>query len=262
MTAWDMTFRALPGIPLIQPGDDLPALIIQAARDDQLTLADRDVITIAQKIVSKAEGQIVRLSDVTPSPQAEKLARATGRDPRLCQLYLDESKAILEVKGRHVVTVHRLGFQGTGAGVDMSNVADRAEGYAVLLPEDPDASARRIRSGIRERTGATVAVIISDSFGSPAREGAYGAAIGIAGIRHAEEPEGDADLFGNPSKPTINRVDEIASAASILMGQTAAARPIVVGRGIPYTPDENASIARLLIQAPLPQTDYHLPPDA
>lgn len=151
MTAWDMTFRALPGIPLIQPGDDLPTLITKAARDDQLTLTNGDVITVAQKIVSKAEGRIVRLSDVTPSPRAEKLAHITGRDPRLCQLYLDESKAIIEVRGRHVVTVHRLGFQGTGAGVDMSNVADRAAGYAVLLPEDPDASARRIRSGIRER---------------------------------------------------------------------------------------------------------------
>jgi coenzyme F420-0:L-glutamate ligase / coenzyme F420-1:gamma-L-glutamate ligase len=262
VTAWDMTFRALPGIPLIQPGDNLPTLITKAARDDQLTLTDGDVITVAQKIVSKAEGRIVRLSDVTPSPRAEKLAHITGRGPRLCQLYLDESKAIIEVRGRHLVTVHRLGFQGTGAGVDMSNVADRAAGYAVLLPEDPDASARRIRSGIREHTGATVAVIISDSFGSPVREGAHGAAIGIAGIRHAEEPEGDVDLFGNPSKPVINRVDEIASAASILMGQTAAARPVVVGRGILYTRDENASIAQLLTQAPLPQPDYDYRIDA
>jgi coenzyme F420-0:L-glutamate ligase/coenzyme F420-1:gamma-L-glutamate ligase len=144
----------------------------------------------------------------------------------------------------------------------MSNVGKRSDGYAVLLPLDPDASARHIRTGIRDLTGAAVAIIVSDSFGSAVRDGAYGAAIGIAGIRHAEEPEGDADLFGNPSKPMMNRVDEIASAASILMGQTAAAKPVVVGRGIPYTVDDQASIAKLLIEPPLPQTDYDLTLDA
>ena len=252
MTTWDMQFRALPGIPLIQPGDDLPALIAKAAQADGFTLADRDVVVVAQKVVSKAEGRIVRLADVTPTPEAEDLARRTGRDARLCQLYLDESAAITEVRGRHVVTVHRLGFVGTGAGVDMSNVADRAEGYAVLLPVDPDASARAILAGLRDLTGTTVAVIVSDSFGSPVREGAIGAAIGIAGIRHAEQPAADADLYGNASTPMMNRVDEIAGAASILMGQTAAARPVVIGRGIPYTPDEHASIARLLTPPPLP----------
>jgi len=252
VTTWDMQFRALPGIPLIQPGDDLPALIAKAAEADGLALADGDVVVVAQKVVSKAEGRIVRLADVTPTAEAEELAARTGRDARLCQLYLDESAAVTEVRGRHVVTVHRLGFTGTGAGVDMSNVADRAEGYAVLLPADPDASARAIRAGLRELVGATVAVIVSDSFGSPVREGAIGAAIGIAGIRHAEQPEGDADLFGNPSAPMMNRVDEIAAAASILMGQTAAARPVIVGRGIPYTPDENASITLLLTPPPVP----------
>ena len=105
-----------------------------------------DVVVVAQKVVSKAEGRIVRLADVTPTPEAEELAGRTGRDARLCQLYLDESAAVTEVRGRHVVTVHRLGFTGTGAGVDMSNVADRAEGYAVLLPADPDASARARRA--------------------------------------------------------------------------------------------------------------------
>jgi coenzyme F420-0:L-glutamate ligase/coenzyme F420-1:gamma-L-glutamate ligase len=252
MTTWDMRFRALPGIPLIQPGDDLPALIAKAAEADGLALADGDVVVVAQKVVSKAEGRIVRLADVTPTPEAVELAGRTGRDARLCQLYLDESAAVTEVRGRHVITVHRLGFTGTGAGVDMSNVAGRAEGYAVLLPADPDASARAIRAGLRELAGATVAVIVSDSFGSPVREGAIGAAIGIAGIRHAEQPEGDADLFGNPSTPMMNRVDEIAGAASILMGQTAAARPVIVARGVPYTADEDASITRLLTPPPAP----------
>ena len=262
MTTWDMRFRALPGIPLIQPGDDLPALIAKAAEAADLAFADGNVVVVAQKVVSKAEGRIVRLDDVAPTPEAEELAERTGRDARLCQLYLDESAAITEVRGRHVVTVHRLGFVGTGAGVDMSNVADRAEGYAVLLPVDPDASARGIRARLHELTGAAVAVIVSDSFGSPVREGAIGAAIGIAGIRHAEEPHGDADLFGNASKPMMNRVDEIAAAASILMGQTAAARPVIVGRGVPYTVDENASIARLLTPPPATRQDGSPAPGA
>jgi coenzyme F420-0:L-glutamate ligase/coenzyme F420-1:gamma-L-glutamate ligase len=262
MTAWDMTFRALPSIPLIKHGDDLGALIVQAAVIDGLAFADADVVVVTQKIVSKAEGRIVHLADVTASARAEKLARLTGRDARLCQLYLDESRAITKINGRHVVTVHRLGFTGTGAGVDISNIADHGEGYAVLLPEDPDASARAIRTGIRERTGSCVAVIVSDSFGSSSREGASGAAIGIAGIRHLEQPDGDADLSDNLRKPVMNRVDEIASAASILMGQTAAARPVVIGRGVPYTPDENASITGLLSPVLLPVRDYDLTLDA
>jgi len=117
VTTWDMRFRALPGIPLIQPGDDLPALIAKAAEAADLAFADGDVVVVAQKVVSKAEGRIVRLDDVAPTPEAEELAERTGRDARLCQLYLDESAAITEVRGRHVVTVHRLGFVGTGAGV-------------------------------------------------------------------------------------------------------------------------------------------------
>ena len=260
MTTWDMQFRALPGIGLIGSGADLAAIITKAAGEDGLHLANGDVVVVAQKIVSKAEGRVVNLADVAATERAQRLAERTGRDARLCQLYLDEAKAVLNVKGRHVVTVDKRGFLGTGSGVDMSNVALRSEGWAVLLPEDPDASARRIRDGVRERTGATVAVIVSDSFGSPVRDGAVGTAIGIAGIRYMEEPEGEHDLFGNPSKPIMDRVDEIAAAASILMGQTDAARPVVVGRGVPYTVDEHASISQLLVGPPIPEIDFDLQP--
>lgn len=205
MTNWDIAFRGLPGIGLVNPGDDLAAITVKAAEADGFAFADHDVVVVAQKVVSKAENRIVDLASVNPSARALKLAERTGRDARLCQLYLDESKAILNVKGRHVVTVDNRGFQGTGAGVDMSNVGPRSEGRAVLLPVDPDASARRIRDGVRQRTGTTVAVIVSDSFGSDNRDGAFGAAIGIAGIRHMEEPDGEQDLFGNPSRPIMNR---------------------------------------------------------
>jgi coenzyme F420-0:L-glutamate ligase/coenzyme F420-1:gamma-L-glutamate ligase len=260
MATWDLTLRALPGIGLINPGDDLAAVIAAAAEEDGLILAERDVVVVASKIVSKAEGRIVDLASVTPSTRAVRLAERTGRDARLCQLYLEESRAVLDVKGRHVVTVDRRGFQGTGAGVDMSNIGPRSDGRAILLPVDPDASARRIRDGLRERAGVSVAVIISDSFGSDRRDGAYGAAIGIAGIRHLEEPDGECDLYDNPSRPLMNRVDEIASAASIRMGQTDAARPVIVGRGIPFTADEDASLARLLIGPALPEVDFDLLP--
>jgi len=254
---WDMTFRALEGIPLIKEGDNLASTIRDAAITSSLTIEDDDVLVVAQKIVSKAEGRVVDLADITPTDRARRLAEHTGRDPRLCQLYLNESRAILEVKGRHVVTLDKLGLVGTGAGIDRSNVGKRDDGMVVLLPEDPDASARRIRQGIRALTGRRVAVIVSDSLGSPSREGAFGAAIGLAGIRHLEEPS-EQDLFGNPSAPVIDRVDEIASAASILMGQSDAARPVVVGRGIPYTVDEEASIRPLLLEVSIPDIDYDL----
>jgi coenzyme F420-0:L-glutamate ligase / coenzyme F420-1:gamma-L-glutamate ligase len=148
-----MQFRALPGIPLIQPGDDLAGIIMDAAHADGMDLRDDDVLVVTQKIVSKAEGRIVRLSNVVASPAARELADRTGRPAAHCQLYLDESRAITAVEGRHVVTVHRIGYVGTAAGVDMSNVAERAEGFAVLLPADPDASARRIREGLRLLSG-------------------------------------------------------------------------------------------------------------
>jgi len=260
VSTWDLMFRALPGIPAIKSGDDLAAVILTAARDDGFIFQDGDVVVIASKVVSKAEDRTVNLATVTPGERALRLAERTGRDARLCQLYLDESRAVLNVKGRHVVTVDRRGFQGTGAGVDMSNIAPRSAGLAILLPEDPDASARRIRDSIRAGAGTTVAVIISDSFGSDLRDGAYGAAIGIAGIRHLEEPEGETDLYGNPSKPLMNRVDELASAASILMGQTDAAVPVVVGRGARYTVEEDARLAPLLIGPTLPDIDFDLQP--
>jgi coenzyme F420-0:L-glutamate ligase/coenzyme F420-1:gamma-L-glutamate ligase len=261
VTIWELQLHGLPGIGLVQAGDDLGDLIVDAAAADDFPLGATDVVVVASKIVSKAEGRLVDLADVVPTERAQRLAERTGRDPRVCQLYIDESRAILNVKGRHVVTIDRRGFVGTGAGVDMSNVALRSKGIAVLLPVDGDASARRIRDRIAHRCGVRPAVIVSDSFGSAERDGAYGAAIGIAGIRHLEEPDGEHDLYHNPSRPLMNRVDEVASAASILMGQTDAARPVIICRGVPYTIDEDASISRLLITPPVSDIDFDLRPE-
>lgn len=230
----------------MESGDDLGEIAVRGLAGDGITPVDGDVLVVAQKVVSKAEGRMVRLADVEPSPKAYDLATQTGRDPAVCQLYLDESSEILGVNGRHVITLHRLGFEGTGAGVDMSNAAAGDEPIAVLLPVNPDASARMIRARILDLTGARLAVIVSDSFGSPTRLGAIGAAIGVAGIAPVEQPE-ETDLFGRASKPMINRVDELAGAASILMGQSGQAKPMILIRGAPFSEDEDTGIAALLI---------------
>jgi coenzyme F420-0:L-glutamate ligase/coenzyme F420-1:gamma-L-glutamate ligase len=259
MGSWDMQLRALPGLPRIQVGDDLGALVVDAVRRDGHTLADGDVLVVAQKIVSKAEDRLVRLDTVEPGERARRLADRTGRDPRLCQLYLDESRHVLEIIGRHVVTLDHRGLVDTSGGVDSSNAGVFAEGWACLLPVDPDASARRIRDRVRELTGAAVAVIVSDSLGGPHREGSIGAAIGLAGIAAVEKaPPGDTDLYGNPMWGDINRVDEIAGAATALMGQSDAALPIVLVRGAAYTPDEHATICGLLVEITPPETDADL----
>jgi coenzyme F420-0:L-glutamate ligase/coenzyme F420-1:gamma-L-glutamate ligase len=243
---WNVALYAVPNLPLIQVGDDIGQLTYEKASEDGFSFQDGDVVVIAQKIVSKAEDAVVSLASVTPSSQAYQLAQATGRDPRLCEVYIQESKEILGTKGRMVITRHRLGFESTSAGVDRSNIAPASEGVVTLLPQDPDASARRIRDRFRELTNRELAVIISDSFGRHDREGAYGVAIGIAGIRHLEQYE-KPDLFGNPGRPEIALVDELASAASIIMGQTSERRPVVIIRGVSYTQDESAAIRRLLI---------------
>ena len=142
----------------MESGDDLGEIAVRGLAGDGITPVDGDVLVVAQKVVSKAEGRMVRLADVEPSPKAYDLATQTGRDPAVCQLYLDESSEILGVNGRHVITLHRLGFEGTGAGVDMSNAAAGDEPIAVLLPVNPDASARMFRARILDLTGARLAV--------------------------------------------------------------------------------------------------------
>jgi coenzyme F420-0:L-glutamate ligase / coenzyme F420-1:gamma-L-glutamate ligase len=161
---------------------------------------------------------------------------------------------VLQLIGRPVVALDRRGFVDTAAGVDVSKAGVYDEGWACLLPVDPDASERRIRTRIGELTGRTVATIVSDSFGSPYREGSHGMTVGLASIHAPEQPaEGEHDLYGNPAWGHLDRVDELAGAASSLMRQTDGARPVVVIRGAGYTPDEHASISGLLVDVPLPK---------
>lgn len=254
-----MTLRALPGLPQVKPGDDIATMITEAADGDGLQLQDGDLLVVAQKIVSKSEDRVVALDTVTPTDRAHKLAARTDRDPRLIQLYLDESQAILQIIGRHVVTLDNRGIVDTAGGVDSGNAGVFDEGWACLLPIDPDASARRIRDRIHDLTGVTVAVIISDSLGGPYREGSHGAAIGLAGITAVEQPQPDEiDLYGNPVWGDLNRVDELAGAATALMGQANESRPVVVIRGAPYTPTDNAHLQDLLVKVPVPGTSADL----
>lgn len=241
-----ISLHAIPDIPLVKGGEDIAQLIYTTATASRLVIEANDVIVIAQKIVSKAEQEIVKLSDITPSDFALELAQKTGRDPRLCQVYINESEAILYTKGRMVITKHRLGFDCSGAGVDRSNIAPHEEEMVVLLPRDPDASARNIRDGIRNLIGKNVACIINDSFGRAGREGSIGTAIGIAGIA-ALEKRCQSDLFGNPSNSEIALIDEIAGAASLLMGQANEKYPVVIVKGVQYNIDDNASLKHILI---------------
>ncbi len=224
---------AIPGLPMVQPGDDLAALIADRAGP----LRDRDVLVIAQKIVSKAEGRSVDLATVTPSARAIELAAEVGKDPRLVEVILSESTRVVRSRPNLLIMQHRLGFVMANAGVDHSNVApldgiDRA----LLLPVDPDGSAERLRATLAEKLGVRLGVIISDSFGRPWRRGTAGIAIGAAGLPSLIDMRGQPDLFGRTLEVTIiGYADEIAAAASLLQGQAAEAQPIVVVRGLSWT---------------------------
>jgi coenzyme F420-0:L-glutamate ligase / coenzyme F420-1:gamma-L-glutamate ligase len=241
---------AVPDLPLLEGGEDVGDLIVDACQKAQFTIENRDVVVIAQKFVSKAEYRVHRLDEFQPSPQALALAEKTGRDPRICEAYLEESDEILEIgrptrHGRMVMTRHKSGFVAQGAGIDQSNITASEVPHLVLLPKDSDGSARGIRSRIRERTGREVAVIINDSFGRLDRLGSMGMAIGFSGIQ-AVERRAQTDLFGGHITPVIALVDELSAAASMLMGQGDEGRPVVIVRGAPFTPAEKAGIRDLV----------------
>jgi coenzyme F420-0:L-glutamate ligase/coenzyme F420-1:gamma-L-glutamate ligase len=228
---------ALPGLPMVRAGDDLPDLIAAALTRAGIALRDGDVVVVAQKIVSKAEGRAVDLAAVEPSPEAVELARDVGKDPRLVEVVLRESTRVVRSRPNLIIVQHRLGFVMANAGVDQSNVAP-ADGVhrALLLPLDPDASAEAIRAALQERSGATIGVIISDSFGRAWRRGTCGIAIGAAGLPSLIDLRGQPDLFGRTLEVSIiGFADEIAAAASLLQGQAGEAQPVVLVRGLDWS---------------------------
>lgn len=231
----ELRLVALPGIPLIRTGDDLAELTLAALQGLGEKLQPADVLVFAQKIVSKAEGRLIDLRQIAPSPQATELAQTVRKDPRLVELVLRESRRIVRVAPDVLITEHRLGLVMANAGIDQSNVAGDAEcEFALLLPEDPDASAQQLRQRLGTLTGCAPGVIISDSFGRPWRLGTVGVAIGCAGFPALLDLRGQPDIFGRRLRVTmVGRGDEVASAAALLMGQSAEARPVVLVRGLP-----------------------------
>jgi coenzyme F420-0:L-glutamate ligase/coenzyme F420-1:gamma-L-glutamate ligase len=229
-----LSLAAVPGFPLVRAGDDLAQLLLSCLDAASAPLCDGDVLVFAQKIVSKAEGRRVLLADVKVSPRAQALAAQVGKDPRLVELILSESRRIVRAAKDVLIVEHRLGFVMANAGIDQSNVAAAQDGdSALLLPLDPDTSAERLRERISTRSGCRVGVIISDSFGRPWRLGTVGVAIGVAGCPALVDLRGCADLFGRALRVTVvGYADEIAAAASLLMGQADEGQPVVHVRGL------------------------------
>jgi coenzyme F420-0:L-glutamate ligase/coenzyme F420-1:gamma-L-glutamate ligase len=233
----------LAGIPLVQEGDDLSALMEQAVARAGLSLQAGDVLVVAQKIISKSEGRVVRLRDVQPTARAVELAELTDKDPRMVQLILDESIEVVRAVPGVLIVRHRLGMIGANAGIDQSNIEHQGGECALLLPVDPDRSAARLRDTLQQRTGKKLGVVVSDSMNRPWRLGTMGQAIGSAGILVLDDRRGQRDLFGRELQVTMtNRADSIAAAALLVMGETTESVPAALVRG--FAPEESTQAAR------------------
>lgn len=245
-----LTLTPLQHIPLIRHGDDLADIVLKALRSTaDMALEDNDILVFAQKIVSKSEGRAVNLVTVTPSPRALELAQQTDKDPRLVELILCESNEVLRTRLGTIIVEHKLGFVCANAGIDHSNVAglgDSAEEWVLLLPEQPDRSAKQLQESIQSRMGKRIGILIIDSHGRAWRNGTVGVAIGIAGIPGLEDLRGKPDLFNFTLRITqVGAADELAAAASLVMGQAAEGTPIVHVRGFPY-PLRDGSLTELI----------------
>ncbi len=241
----ELRIIALPGLPEIVEGDDLPSLMVEAARRADLEIAERDIVVIAQKIVSKAEGRTIRLEGVEPSPFARRWAEEHGKDPAMVDVVLNESRRIVRMERGIIISETHHGFVCANAGVDASNVA---EGTVVLLPIDPTASARRIREALEAAFGVGLAVIVSDTFGRPWREGLVNVALGVSGIAPLIDYRGRLDSHGRALRVTILAVaDELASAAELVMRKNTGV-PVAIVRGFDYEARE--ATVREMIRPP------------
>jgi coenzyme F420-0:L-glutamate ligase/coenzyme F420-1:gamma-L-glutamate ligase len=242
--ARDVTLTAVPGIKLVEPGDDLGAITVAALRDNGLAPKDGDALVVAQKIVSKAEGRYVDVATVRPSERAIVLAAKVDKDPRFVEVVLSESKRVVRHRPGLLIVEHRLGFVMANAGIDHSNIAPEDGSQRVLLlPVDPDGSAQALRQHLTGVFGVGIAVIVSDSFGRPWRKGTVGVALGVAGLPAFVDLRGHPDLFGRELLVTeTGFADEIAAAAGLLMGQADEAMPMVLVRGLAWSaPDQPAA---------------------
>ncbi len=239
-----LQITALTGIPMVEPGDDISKLIQDAMRRQELFLRGGDIVVVAQKIISKAENRYAYLRDVEPGSRALELAKETGKDPRFVQLILNESTDVLRQREGLLVVEHKRGYVHANAGIDRSNISQDGDERVLLLPENPDLSAARLLVDLSSRVGADIAVIISDSAGRAWRNGIVGFALGTAGIQAVSDRVGSEDLFGKPLEVTeVAVADELAAAASLLMGQGAEAVPVVHIRGLQWESSDDGSEA-------------------
>jgi coenzyme F420-0:L-glutamate ligase/coenzyme F420-1:gamma-L-glutamate ligase len=235
--AKSVTYFAVPGIPLIKPGDDIATVIGDALKSAEFELTTGDIVVIAQKIVSKSEDRYVELNSVVPSDKALSLAKDIGKDPRFIEVVLSESDEVVRHRPNIMIVAHRLGYVMANAGIDQSNIEHSdGEERVLLLPKNPDGSAAALKSKFDAAFGASVGVIINDSFGRPWRNGVVGVALGVAGLPSLLDMIGAPDMFGRPMQVTeIAVADEIAAGASLLMGQAAEGLPVVVVRGLSFS---------------------------
>lgn len=229
----ELRLMALSGVPLVREGDDLGGTVLRAVEHAGEKLCTGDVIVLAQKIVSKSQGRYVNLTEVTPSPRALELAQTVDKDPRLIELILTESAEVLRARRDVIIARHRLGFVMANAGIDLSNVeGNETDTRALLLPLDPDGECERLRNDLLARSGAAVGVIINDSHGRAWRNGTVGVAIGVSHVPALLDLRGRPDLFGRALRITqVGFADELAAAASLLMGQADEGVPVVLIRG-------------------------------
>jgi coenzyme F420-0:L-glutamate ligase/coenzyme F420-1:gamma-L-glutamate ligase len=244
-----LVLTPLSSIPIIRPGDNLAEIILDSCGKTSVQLTDNDILVLTSKIVSKSEGRLVNLATVIPSQHAIELSTRADKDPRLVEIILGESREVLRVRPGTIIVEHRLGFVCASAGIDHSNVQDQGdnpEDWVLLLPEDPDASAARIRQRLETASGKRIGVLIVDSHGRAWRLGVVGAAIGFSGLPGLVDLRGQPDLFGYNLRITlVAAADELAAAASLVMGQAAEGTPVVHVRGFPY-PLGEGSLPELL----------------
>jgi len=235
---------AIENLPLIQRGDNLGKLIVEATNKQGTPLQDKDVVVVTHVVVSKAEGHIINLDEVKPSDRAIEIAKQTNKDPTLIEVILQEAKDIVRIGQNSIITETRSGIISANAGIDRSNIS--GDRNVAPLPKDPNKSAQNIRETIKQLTDAKVAVIISDTHGRPFRMGEINVAIGVAGIKPIRDRRGEKDLFGYVLRVKQTAVaDELASAAELVIGQASEGIPAAVIRGYTYQEAENVSATEL-----------------
>ncbi len=255
MPTTELLLRAVPGIPSIQPGDDLVSVILAALTAANLELETGDVLVISSKIVSKAENRFVDLREVTPTPEAIALAEKTCKDPRFVEVVLGESVAVSRTAPHVLVVRHQLGFTSANAGIDQSNTGCVDDPTVLLLPKDPDASAAQLAVGFQMHTGIQPAVLISDTHGRPFRLGNLNVAIGLSGFPPLLDQRGQADLYGRTLRATVTAfADQVAAAAGLVSGEADEGQPVVLVRGLQW-PEAQNGLAKEINR--LPEQDLY-----